>query len=215
VSEENQSVFGPTRPPRATDVLFDHTNDFGTNACLAHWHDVERVYKKGYRRAALHLAVQVCDSQNEQDQLIYPIVYLYRHHTELVLKGIIYNAYALLGRKLDNKMLVHHVLFGLWKTARPLLSDVCDLAGHHHYPVEDLEGVESYIRQLDKQDRDGQRFRYATTNQGASHSTKLKVINVRMFAILMEGLADYLECIDSWFGDLRQDKVEMQHDAYG
>jgi hypothetical protein len=213
VSERSQSGFGPPPPPRATDVLFRPNDDFGTNARLAHWHDVERVYTKGYRRAALHLAVQVCDTQSEQDQLIYPIVYLYRHHTELVLKAVIDNANALLGKQ-DGKMLVHGLL-GLWKKARPLLKDVCDLVDHPHYRVEDLEGVESYIRQLNRHDPDGQRFRYATTKQGASLNTELKVINVRVFAILMEGLADYLECIESWFGDLRQAKVEMQHDAHG
>jgi hypothetical protein len=230
VSEQNQSLFGLSPPPRRTDVLFRPDDDFGTNACLAHWHDVERAYTDGYRTAARHLAKQVCDSQSEQDRLVYPIVYLYRHHAELVLKGIIDNASALLDRKLtdqDYKTLGRHDLVELWEMAWPSLNAICKLAGEDNLPIEDLEGVTSYIQQIHEHDPDGQRFRYATTKlkssgsrkapsaRGPSLSPELNLINIRVFAIAMENLADYLEGIESWLGGLRQGRDEMHQDAYG
>ena len=38
----------------------------------------------------------------------------------------------------------------------------------------------------------------------------LKHINIRNFAAALEKLADYLEGIDNWFGDLVEAKVEYQ-----
>ena len=38
----------------------------------------------------------------------------------------------------------------------------------------------------------------------------LKHINVRVFAVGMEKLADYLEGLDNWFGDLVEAKIEYQ-----
>jgi hypothetical protein len=68
--------------------------------------------------------------------------------------------------------------------------------------------------QLHRYDPDGQRFRYATTKSKKrrlrSLPSDLKHINVRVFAVGMEKLADYLEGLDNWFGDLFDAKAEYQ-----
>jgi len=33
---------------------------------------------------------------------------------------------------------------------RPMLDPICDLAGADHLPVEDLDGIEAYMRQLEQ-----------------------------------------------------------------
>jgi hypothetical protein len=100
---------------------------------------------------------------------------------------------------------------------RPLLNPVCELGGSPALPPDDLEGIDSYILQLHKHDRDGQRFRYATTKPKGHKSKRLpslppdlKHINIRDFAIALEKLADYLDALDMWFGDLVDAKIEFQ-----
>ena len=219
------SVVGLSPPPRKDDVIFRAGEDWQANACIAHWHNVEVAYSAGFRRAALQLAEQVCESARGQDVLIYPIVYLYRHHVELVLKSIVEVASDLLDRELSErelKTLGRHGLSELWMVARPLLDPVCELAANPPFPPEDLEGIDSYIQQVHEHDPDGQRFRYATTKlksagsrsrspaRGPSLSPELKLMNIRIFANAMEQLADYLEAIESWFGHLLQQRDEMR-----
>jgi hypothetical protein len=55
-------------------------------------------YREGYRRGAGQLAKYVCDEGRDQDFLVFPIVYLYRHHVELALKGILQQLAELAGR---------------------------------------------------------------------------------------------------------------------
>jgi hypothetical protein len=90
------------------------------------------------------------------------------------------------------------------------------LGGSPALPTDDLEGIDSYILQLHKHDPDGQRFRYATTkkskraNRLRSLPPDLKYINIREFAIALEKLADYLDPLEMWFGDLVDAKAEYQ-----
>ena len=224
MSEESGSVVGLAPPPRKEDVLFGPAEDCQSNACIAQW-DADWAYSRGFRRAAERLASHVCDIGNDQDVLIYPIVYLYRHHVELVLKAVIKSASELLDRELteqDLKNLGRHGLWELWQTARPLLDPVCDHADNPPFPAADLDGVDSYVRQIHEHDPDGQRFRYATTKaKGVSRSglrpslgPQLKLVNIRVFAAAMEKLADYLEGVEGWFVVLEDAKAEMQR-AHG
>jgi hypothetical protein len=229
MNDENESVIGPLPPPRATDVLFGSGDDYGTNACISHWHAVDFGYTSGFRQAGLRLAEHVCETASDQDVLVYPIVYLYRHHIELVLKSIVEVAAALLDRELtepDRRTLGGHDLSRLWDTTRPLLNPVCALVPHPPFPDDDLQGIDSYIRQLHEHDPDGQRFRYATTKPKRSDrrgtavgipslNSDLKLVNIRAFAYAVEKLADYLEGIEGWFGDLQDAKAEWRRTQRG
>ncbi len=217
MSDDEQSAIGSSPPPRKSDVLFGSGADWQANACV-NGIDDSIAYQDGYRRAALHLAELVCDSGRSQDFLIYPIVYLYRHHIELALKSIISVAcfvvdYTLTERDVDT--LGRHDLAKLWALARPLLNPTCELGGSPALPLDDLEGIDSYILQLHKHDPDGQRFRYSTTKAKGRKARlpslpNLRHINIRDFAVGMEKLADYLEGLDNWIGDLADAKIEYQ-----
>jgi len=219
MADDEESVVGTSPPPRKLDVLFGSGADWQANACV-NGIDDSIAYQDGYRRAALHLAEYVCDAGRGQDLLVYPIVYLYRHHIELTLKSIISLAcfvvdYTLTEKDLDT--LGRHDLAKLWRLTRPLLSPTCELGGSPALPIDDLEGIDSYILQLHKHDPDGQRFRYPTAkSRGCSAkrlpslSPDLKHINIRDFAIALEKLADYLDALDMWFGDLVDAKADYQ-----
>lgn len=176
------SVFGNSPPPRKTDVLFGAGEDSEANACVNYGCPAD-AYRKGYRRGALQLTEQVLETGSDQDLLIYPIVYLYRHHVELVLKSIISIASKLLDRELsesDSEAMGHHGLQRLWAAAKPLLNPVCEAAGNSPFPSEDLEGIDSYIQQVHKYDPGGASFRYASKiekKRVTRISTKTKSVN--------------------------------------
>jgi hypothetical protein len=216
MSDDEESVVGSLPAPSKGDILFGPGAESQTNACIAQW-DADCAYSDGFRSAALYLAEKVCESGSDQDKLIYPIVYLYRHNTELVLKAIMKLASRLLDRAISEpqlKTLGRHDLWELWQMVRPLLDPVCERAGKTSFPAADIEGVESYIKQIH------QHFRYATTaaRKGGrpvaskpSLSPDLRLVNVRILAVAMEKLADYLDGIETWFGDLEDAKSEWQH----
>jgi hypothetical protein len=217
MQDDDQSVVGTLSPPRKSDVLFGSGADWQANACVSGIDD-SMAYQDGYRRAALHLAEHVCDAARGQDFLVYPIVYLYRHHIELTLKSIINAASFVVNYTLTEKdfdTLGRHDLSKLWVLARPLLNPSCSLGGSPDLPLDDLEGIDSYIFQLHRHDPDGQRFRYSTTRPRGRKAKlpslpDLKHINIREFAIAMERLADYLDGLDMWIGDLVDAKIQYQ-----
>jgi len=219
MADDEESVVGTLPPPRKSDVLFGAGADWQANACVSSI-DPAMAYQDGYRSAALHLANHVFESERGQDYLVYPIVYLYRHHIELTLKSIIdasvfVTDYTLTKNDLD--ALGRHDLAKLWKLARPMLDPACELGGESPLPPDDLEGIDSYIDQLHQHDPDGQRFRYSTIKaKGRKTATlrslpdDLRHINIRNFADGMEKLSDYLEGLDNWIGDLVDAKLEYQ-----
>jgi hypothetical protein len=219
MKDDEESVVGTLPPPRKSDVLFGAGVDWQANACI---HSIDEVmaYQDGYRNAARHLAKHVCDSGQGQDFLVYPIVYLYRHHIELTLKSIINVSTSILDYTMSEKdldTLRRHDLTRLWTLARPFLNPTCKLGGSPPLPADDLEGIDSYILQLHTYDPDGQRFRYATmkskglkAKQRSSLPPDLTHINIRDFAVALEKLADYLDALDMWFGDLIDAKIQFQ-----
>lgn len=220
MDDAEESVVGFLPPPRKSDVLFGSGTDWQMNACV-HGALGATAYQDGYRHAARHLADYVCEAARGQDYLVYPIVYLYRHHIELTLKSIIDAAafvtdYTLIRSECET-LVNSHDLAKLWKLARPILNPTCELGGSPPLPPDDLEGVDSYIDQLHHHDPDGQRFRYSTIKaKGQKTATlpslpaDLTHINIRNFADSMEKLSDYLEGLDDWIGDLVDAKLEYQ-----
>ncbi|USJ28606.1 hypothetical protein [Ensifer adhaerens] len=207
MKDATESVFNASPPPRATDVLFGSSiEDWPLNACIQHWGEVDHAYKAGFRRAAYQLAAQTCERPHHQDSVVYPIVYLYRHHVELMLKDIFRLAANLLDAPISGsqeKRLGQHDLARLWSLIRPMLAPICDLAGAEHLPAEDLDGIDAYMRQLNERDPRGESFRYARSRDATrTLGADLVHINIRWFAIYMEKLADYLDGLEDWLGML-------------
>jgi hypothetical protein len=90
-------------PPRQGDVLF-RADDEARNANARLHPGNEIPYLEGYRRAARHLAETVCETGRHEDFIIYPIVYLYRHHVELALKRLLPLVACLAGEKLSESV---------------------------------------------------------------------------------------------------------------
>lgn len=229
MSDKVESIFGRSPPPVAGDVLFGGNKEYwSANACISHWGEDGHSYKSGFRKAALQLATHVCATSSDQDLLIYPIVYLYRHHIEMVLKDIFRDASFLLGGNIpddDEKKLITHDLQAIWNLVLPLLNPVSIMIEGQELPTEDLEGITSYIQQIHRHDPDGQRFRYARIRQKKPNAPKgtyvnrrslepeLTLINVGDFAIHLEKLADYLDGLQGWVAACAQWQREEEANA--
>jgi hypothetical protein len=75
--------------PQKYDKLFKGDADWWHNACLNFSLDMGIGYVYGYKKAADILVEYIKDTKTNQDYLVYPIVFLYRHHLELIIKEII------------------------------------------------------------------------------------------------------------------------------
>jgi hypothetical protein len=73
--------------PKKGNQLFKSDADWINNACLNFKEDQLNLYAIGYKRAAELLLEHVKNSGRDQDTLVYPIIFLYRHYLELRLKS--------------------------------------------------------------------------------------------------------------------------------
>lgn len=203
-------------PPRKGDRLFrGDLPDWSNNACL----NVRRggnpiAYTEGYRRGARLLVEHVMEQQRDQDYLVYPVIFLYRHHIELALKNLILHTLYLIDRPLtesEKRHLGRHRLDLLWQDLKPLLSAICQAAGWGELDTADIEGIDDYIRQLSEVDPDSFSFRYTHSKTGTpSLPAELRHINLRHFAEMLERLADFLDGMNMELSVLKEGKAEME-----
>jgi len=202
----------PAVPHKGDKLFRGDLRDWKNNACLRQGD--EYAYREGYRRGA-HLLVQaVGETATDQDLLVYPIVFLYRHHIELALKTIISRTPYLIERpltKAETDHLSQHRLDWLWQDFKPMAAAITKVAGWDDLPQDDVEGIDDYIRQLHKVDPRSYSLRYAHSKGGnPSLPTGLTHINVRHFGELMERLANYLYGLEAATGYLQDLKHEME-----
>jgi len=196
----SETIPEPLPAPRADDVLFGFdSRDPMANARLNTSWQPDFFYSLGYREGARRLANHVLETYSDQDTLIFPIVYLYRHHIELVLKRLLVVASSVVDRQLTPAELKHlgmHRLDLLWADLKPMLS-ACYRKANLAAPVkENMAGVDSYIRQLSTVDRESQSFRYSISSKGDPALAGLTHINIRTFAEKMERLCDLFVSIE-------------------
>lgn len=144
--------------------------------------------------------------------MAYPIVFLYRHHTELALKRIIYWIPWILKRDLTEqevKNLVSHKLDRIWGDLEPAFGSVCEAVGWNKPAKADLDGIREYICQLSAIDPNSMNFRYWRQKDGApSLRDDLQAFNIRHFAEMMGRLADFIEALGTAMaaaGEMRDD----------
>ena len=202
----------PARPRKGDKLFRGDLRDWKNNACLNNGD--EYAYREGYRRGAQTLVRVAEETQCDQDFLVYPIIFLYRHHIELVLKRIIKQTPYLVERplsQLENDHLKMHRLDLLWRDFKPMAAAISKAAGWNELVQEDVEGIDDYIRQIFEVDPSSYSLRYAHSKKGdPSLPKELTHINLRHFGELMERLATYLYGLEAAMSDLEDTKQEME-----
>jgi len=148
--------------PRASDSLLGARDDWQAIACLD-WARGDAVVRAlGFQRAAEVLFQELARGR-DQDLLVYPFAFCWRHHLELELKCLMRAAAGSLGRSLSKAAqddMARYGLKQLWARCRPLLEEVDPRS------TADLGHAERLLLELHEVDPSGEAFRYATTNAG-------------------------------------------------
>lgn len=185
-------------------------SDWHNNACLNYMPDHGTAYTEGYRRAADILIRHIDETARDQDFLVYPVVFLYRHHIELQIKQVtgvarqLLRDYAPLGSEK-----VTHNLNSLWEVARKLLLEADDTLG-----PSDFSRVSAVVRALNEADLRATGFRYARTIEGGRSLEGIHYINTRLFGEQMAAASDDLDAIDNglrYFLDLDNEMRGHEH----
>jgi hypothetical protein len=150
-------------------------------------------YIEGYRIAAQAALEHVVSHHEHRDRIVFPIVFLYRHHFELCLKAIIVFGNGLFDQTF--KFPGHHDLVGLWSLARPLL-----VRRWKHHAV--LDTVEEQLKELSRFDRGSFAYRYPVEKDGETCShpqhhpedpkRRFHILNIEHFCNVAELLSEFL-----------------------
>lgn len=178
----------------------------------------------GYRMAAQLLAKSIRGGGDEVF-LFYPVVFLCRHHVELMLKNLIvaFDDPGVLQvtqqpelAEAQRAALLHgHSLQKLWDHLRPAMQALGDAV-----PLETIEGINHYIQQLNEIDPGSTNFRYAAK----IHETKAMLeskqrsraapTDLPAFARAMECLSGYLVGLDTYVCEMSRSYYEMSAEVF-
>ena len=184
--------------------LLASDSDWHNNACLNYMPDHGTAYTEGYRRAADILINHIDESGRDQDFLVYPVLFLYRHHLELLIKQIIGLALALAEDpdkhqyKKDD-----HNLNNLWPLAQKLILEVDD-----SYRPSDFKIVKEVVKALHQADERATDFRYARRNDGTRSLEGIHYVNTLRFGEKMGEASDLLDGVDNGLRYLLDCKAE-------
>jgi hypothetical protein len=194
--------------PRPNEKLIRSEVDWQHNACVDCTTPTLGSYAVKFKAAADVLVREAAAGEAMLDEMIIPIVFLYRHYIELTLKEIIMFGRDVVGTgkgfptKRDEKP---HNLKGLWDEVLTLLTA--------HYgaaiPAE-ADNVTSCIEDLDAHDPNSFSFRYPSDKNGKPYLTGIRHINIRNLYKTMDRLASFLDCISIDLGTAYEYVVEQR-----
>jgi hypothetical protein len=160
------------------------------------------LYTEGYRLAAEILIERIADTGFDQDFLVYPIGFLYRHYIELSLKDIIGTGQEL--ADYDSAPPGGHELQRLWEKARVHIER--EFSGESSH----LARADELIAELARTDPTSQTFRYRVDTRGRAHLEDQEVLNLGQFAEAMRELSVFLEGCGCGLGEHLSVKRDLE-----
>jgi len=188
--------------PDLNDDLLELGKDWTKHASLNYSLNEMHIYSEGYKKAADILSLKIQEDRMFIDFLIYPLVFLYRHHIELELKIII-----LEGNDLINNQKVerhHHKLQNLWDDAKKIIKELWPDG-----PQNDLQAVENVVLQLSELDPDSMSFRYDRDKEGKKPNPELKFLNVKKFSQVINNISSFFNGVGTAISVYADNKNEM------
>ena len=180
--------------PRIGDRLFVQ-NSCRTNADIATYRG-ERLYrmKKAFKTSADLLVYQSEQDANERRNLVWPIVFCYRHYIELALKDMInkYGSQVVTEIKPDWKS---HSLQDLWKSYKIIVKST--LSEFNINDIPEVAAVGACILELNNIDAGSFTFRYPTDKDGKQTEIPFTSIDLSHLRNVMEGIYAFLDCTES------------------
>lgn len=177
-------------------------SDSQFNACLHYGQDQWELYASGYQDAAEAIASEIIEDHGIIDTLVYPLIYLCRHHIELRLKILIRDVTALLD---DCQQREGHKIDQLWAFARPMVEQA--FAGHSDAPALDIEEL---LNQFVAVDPRSTTFRYPAELGESSGLAGMRHLNVAQFYEGYQQLVEMIGSIHCGVSYFLEYKLEMQ-----
>lgn len=150
----------------------------------------------GFMLAGATLAEQVLRERSKRFDLIYPMLYCYRHAIETGLKWLI-TQYGPRVNILPEGLTNEHGLLVLWKHCMEI-SLACGAAKGE----EDLKAVEKIVKEFHDWDKSGIAFRYATKTNGAVVKFPHDDIDIENLRDVMNGVANFFSGLDGWLDNV-------------
>jgi hypothetical protein len=162
--------------------------EFRCGAPVTTWSN-ERHFRmmSGFRLAADILVDHAEENTDKRRELIWPIVFSYRQHIELMLKSAIedYGRYVTPEIPAD---CTSHKLDVLWEKYKKLFNG---------RESEEFQAVEAYIKEFQGIDPDSYVFRYRTDTKGKQNEIRFASIDLCHLKIMMVGVTNFFECADA------------------
>jgi hypothetical protein len=168
-------------------------------------------YGEAFHRAAKELTRVLAEDRAYDPFDAFPIVFLYRHATELYLKGVLRAGEFLLSLKgrqatFDSSALMSHPL-------RPLLIHLRELFVALDW-AESYEDIASFVESLDQMDPNSFAFRYPVNKKNDDALPKSFVLDVLAFARAADSCLETLYNASYSIDDLTESaKAELSDSA--
>lgn len=170
--------------PEPGDSLFARGEEWETLASLLP--DDLLGYAMSYKEAADALVENIERTGRGADSMVYPVLFLYRHYVELMLKGLIGMGKTFQGQKPDYPK--SHLIDVLWRKCRPILESAFPEGDRR-----DDEAVERCMKELAQVDPKGEAFRYPEDQHQQPISHAVPCLGLRNIRDVMERIGGYLE----------------------
>jgi len=167
------------------DPFFEVVHDGEWNAVLGRQGHEEN-YLDGYIEAAIELADAIVEKRlyDKRDTLILPILYNARHATELNIKFAYQKLIAISAIKDDGRGLDHNIA-AYWQHLHDSKIGDAELR-------RIVEGLEPFVRSVERIDTDGQELRYHLTRDNNRSLEKFAIVNVRLVQYNLRKLQELL-----------------------
>ncbi len=193
--------------PRKKDHFFK-VSDNGRNTVLAlNRCERRRNVINGYRQAAELLAARVEEGRGFDDNLVFPLIFTFRHVFEISMKEIIEVGGWREGITLS-KTEKNHQLLPLWDKTKKVLSSM-DLL---NWGVEDAT-IDRLMRELKRIDENSFSFRYHTNKKDELIDMHRPYVDLVIFIETARRLSSYFERVTSELMDRTQYLLGEMHAA--
>lgn len=186
---------------KSYEGLFISDIDWTNNACINSKGINDRFFllTEGYRQAADILVNHVINNGTDQDTLVYPIVFLYRHNLELSFKEIIREGWLLLNEGQDFRKL--HDLQILWHEVKNVIKKLWPDAEE----TEEEGIIEHIVNEFKRNDQYSASFRYPENYKREEFLADLQYINIRHLSSMIQKASDFLYGVSAFIAARRSD----------
>ena len=136
----------------------------------------------GYLSAGRELAKLLLRGHSTEAEMLYPLLFCYRHGIEMALKWLV----ARFGGRYGLKAKDTHNLWELWK-------DVATINCETGHSEGEVAAPEALIRELHELDRTSEAFRYAVNRRGELIQLPSSAIDLAHLKDVMDGLSHFFE----------------------